>query len=267
LAIPSGDTLLIEREGESVAQSIGKAIQVLGILSDAPRNPSEVARRLDTHRSTALRIMETLAEYRLIRKLPDGRYGIGAGLVAMAQRALDQFTLMQLAHPHLLRLGELHDQTVHFAELQDGAIVYTDKIEPRRSIRLVSRVGDNVCLYTASVAKAILAFAPEAVRKELLAGVEFERHTPTTLTSIGALEERLAGVRERGWAFDDGEYEEYVNCVGAPVRDAKGDVVAAVSVTELKARRDLRALEELVLDPLLETAHAISLELGWQPER
>ncbi|MQA97326.1 MAG: helix-turn-helix domain-containing protein [Streptosporangiales bacterium] len=250
-----------------MAQSIGKAIQVLDILSDAPLTPSEVSRRLDAHRSTALRIMETLAEYRLIRKLPDGRYGIGAGLVAMAQRALDQFTLMQLAHPHLVRLGELHDQTVHFAELQGDAIVYTDKIEPRRSIRLVSRVGDNVCLYTASVAKAILAFTPEPVRKDMLAGETFERLTPTTLTSVGALEGVLEAVRERGWAYDDGEYEDYINCVGAPVRDAKGDVVAAVSVTELKARRDLRALEELVLEPLLDTAHAISLELGWQPPR
>lgn len=249
-----------------MSQSIGKAIQILDLLSEQPQTPSEISRRLDTHRSTALRIMETLSAQRLIRKLPGGRYGIGPGLITLAQKALDQFTVMQLAHPHLVKLGAMYDQTVHLAEMQGDTIVYTDKIEPTKSIRLVSRVGESVCLYTASVAKAILAYKPEQVRQRMLAGVTFERHTATTLPSYQALEAELEVVRERGWSVDNGEYEDYINCIGAPVRDAKGEVVAALSVIDLKVRHDLGEMERLMLRPILDTAAAISAELGWQPE-
>ncbi|MDQ4113067.1 MAG: IclR family transcriptional regulator [Actinomycetota bacterium] len=245
-------------------QSIERAMSVLTIISDGPATPSDVARRLDVHRSTTLRVMNALASQRLLRKLPDGRYGIGPGLITLANNALDQFRLNRIAHPRLGSLSELFDQTVHLAELHPDQVVYVDKIEPRRSIRLASRIGDAVPLHTASVAKAILAFQPAEERSRLLDGHEFTPFTDRTLTSAADLEVELAMVRERGWAVDDGELEGYVNCIGVPIRDSSGGVVAAISITDLKAINDLPALEEKVLQPLTETARAISFDLGWQ---
>ncbi|RKP53725.1 IclR family transcriptional regulator [Pararobbsia silviterrae] len=246
-----------------MSQSIERAIEVLMLLGGGAQTPAEVARRLDVHRSTALRIMDVLFEQRLLRKLPDGRYGIGPGILSLAHRAQDQFDLAQLAHPKLLKLNALRDQTVHLAELQHDEIFYVDKIEPRRSIRLTSRIGQAVCLHTASVAKSILAFLPSKARDAMLDGYVFDKHTPTTLSSRRALERELQLVRERGWATDDGEREDYVASIGAPIRDVDGNVVAAVSVIELKAIHDLKSMESLMLDALLETADAISRELGW----
>lgn len=247
-----------------MSQSIERAIEVLMQLGEGPQTPAEVARRLDVHRSTALRIMDVLLEQRLLRKLADGRYGIGPGVVSLAHRAQDQFNLAQLAHPRLMALGELHDQTVHLAELQHNAIIYIDKIEPQRSIRLTSRIGQAVCLHTASVAKSILAFLDRSTREALFDGYVFEKYTSTSIGTRQALERELRGVCERGWATDDGEREDYVTSIGAPIHDANGDVVAAVSVIELKAIHDLDAMQELMLEPLLETAAAISRELGWE---
>ncbi|WP_409372705.1 IclR family transcriptional regulator [Rhodococcus wratislaviensis] len=241
-------------------------MRVLNLLAEEPQTPSEISRRLDTHRSTALRIMEVLADQRLIRRLPDGRYGIGPGLITLAQRALDQFTVVQLARPHLVQLSELYDQTVHLAERHDDHIVYTDKIEPKRSIRLVSRVGENVRLHTAAVAKAILAFLPPVTRTRLLANADFTRYTDTTITSADELLGVLAEVAARGWAIDNGEYEDYITSLAAPIRDASGDVVAAISVIELKAVSTAEELENNILQPLLDTAATISTELGWSPD-
>nr|WP_224012912.1 IclR family transcriptional regulator [Paraburkholderia tropica] len=248
---------------KAVSQSIERAIDVLILLGDGPQTPAEVARRLDVHRSTALRIMEVLQAQRLLRKLADGRYGVGPGIVSLAHRAQDQFNLAQLAHPHLVALSELRDQTVHLAELQHDTIVYIDKIEPKRSIRLTSRIGQAVCLHTASVAKCILASLPDDARAALFENYVFEKHSPTSLVSYEALERELRAVRERGWATDDGEREDYVTSIGAPIRDVSGQVVAAVSVIELKAIHDLEAMQKLMLEPLLETANAISRDLGW----
>jgi DNA-binding IclR family transcriptional regulator len=246
-----------------VSQSIERAIEVLMLIGNEPLTPAEIARRLDVHRSTALRIMDVLFSKRLLRKLPDGRYGIGPALLSLAYHAQDQYSLVRLARPRLVQLSELYDQTVHLAELQSDQIVYIDKIEPKRSIRLTSRVGDAVCLHTASVAKSILAFAGEEVREQLLAGHEFTRFTPTSIESREAYLEALERVRERGWSTDDGELEEYINCLGVPIRDVTGNVVAAVSIIELKAKSDLSAMQQTVLEPLQEAAQAISRDLGW----
>lgn len=247
-----------------MSQSIERALEVLTVLGDGPLTPSEMARRLDVHRSTALRIMDVLFEQRMLRKLPDGRYGIGPAIIALAHRAQDQFNLAQLAHPRLVALSEMRDQTVHLAELQHNQIIYIDKIEPKRSIRLTSRVGQAVCLHTASVAKSILAFMPAEAREALLSDYAYEKHSPTTLENRTALDKELLQVRQQGWATDNGEREDYINSIGAPIRDATGQVVAALSVIELKVIQDLPGMRETMLEPLLETAHAISQELGWE---
>jgi DNA-binding IclR family transcriptional regulator len=246
-----------------VSQSIERAIDVLTIIGEHPQSPAEISRRLDVHRSTALRIIEALTKQRLVRKLPDGTYGLGPGLIALAYQALDQFKLVQVAHPRLVALSELHDQTVHLAELQVDHIVYVDKIEPKNSVRLRSRIGETACLHTAGVAKAILAYLSPDARAALVAGHEFERFTSTTHTSLAELETDLDVVRGRGWSMDDGEMENYITCLGAPIYDATGAVIAALSVTELKAISDSSELSRTMLEPLLSTAAAISQEMGW----
>jgi len=246
-----------------VSQSIERAIEVLMLIGNEPLTPAEIARRLDVHRSTALRIMDVLFTQRLLRKLPDGRYGIGPALLSLAYHAQDQYSLVRLARPRLVQLSEMYDQTVHLAELQSDQIVYIDKIEPKRSIRLTSRVGDAVCLHTASVAKSILAYATQEVRDQLLAGHEFKRFTSTSIESLDAYLGELETVRARGWSTDDGELEDYINCIGVPIRDVSGNVVAAASIIELKAKSDLAAMQQTVLVPLQEAAQAISRDLGW----
>jgi DNA-binding IclR family transcriptional regulator len=247
-----------------VSQSIERAIEVLMAVGESPKNPAEISRHLDVHRSTALRIMDVLQEQKLLRRLPDGRYSIGPGLVSLAHRALDQFDIARIARPRLIELSELHDQTVHLAELQNRQIVYIDKIEPKRSVRLASRVGEAVCLHTASVAKSILAFMSLQDRNNLLSDHTFERFNAATLASRSELEEELEEVRRRGWATDAGEQEDYINAIGAPIRDATGNVVAALSVIELKAITDLEHMRSTVLEPLLRTATLISQDLGWE---
>jgi DNA-binding IclR family transcriptional regulator len=250
-----------------VSQSIERAIEVLLMVGHEPLTPAQVSRRLDVHRSTALRIIEVLTGQRLLRKLPDGSYGIGPALLSLAYHAQDQYSLVRLARPRLVQLSEMYDQTVHLAELQTDQIVYIDKIEPKRSIRLTSRVGDAVCLHTASVAKSILAFAPEETRRHLLDGHKFEAFTSTSILSAEAYMAELEQVRQRGWSTDDGELEDYINCIGMPIRDVSGQVVAAVSVIELKAKSNLEEMQRTVLAPLREAAIAISMDLGWAPDQ
>lgn len=245
-------------------QSVQRAIEILEFVSERPRSQSEVAGHIQVHRSTALRLMETLVQGGLIRRSEHGLYSVGYRLAGLAHQAADQFNLVNLAHPILARLGAGCGHTIHLAELAGPRIVYADKIDPERSVRLYSQVGHNVPFHTSGVAKAILAFQPEAFVEEVLQTYEFTLHTATTIADAKSLKAELRQIRDRGWAVDNAEFEDFINCIAAPIRDARSQVMAAVSITALKATANLDDLRQL-LPELLATTETISKELGWRP--
>ncbi|MEU6394123.1 IclR family transcriptional regulator [Streptomyces sp. NPDC046939] len=248
-----------------MSQTVRRAIDILEYVARKPRTQTEVGEHLGVHRSTAQRILESLTDGGLARRLTDGRYAVGHRLAGLAALALEQFGIKDIAAGHLRGLGERCGHTVHLAALEGHQIIYVDKVDPVDGVRLYAEIGRPVPLHTAGVAKAILAFLPRERADQLLAGCDFAPRTGTTVTDPVALRKVLDTTRARGWAVDDGEYEDYVNCVAVPVRDSGGDVVAAVSVTALKAKADLPALETGVLPDLAATAETISKELGWRP--
>lgn len=248
-----------------MAQTVTRAIEILEFCGQRPRELREIAQLLGVHRSTALRLVQSLAAGGFVRKDDHGRYGVGFRLAALAQAALDQFDLRTVVHPHIIELSERVGQTVQFAVPQGSRIVYVDKIEPPNSITLNTQIGGFVVVHTAGVSKAILANLPPQQRDPIIRGASFERFTDTTLTTRAALEERLETVRRDGWAFDDGEYELISNCIAAPVWDHAGRVGGAISITTFKARTDLAQLREM-LPLLIETTTVISTELGWRPQ-
>lgn len=148
-------------------QSVQRAIEIIEFVSERPRSQSEVADHIDV-RSTAQRLMETLIQGGLIRRSEQGLYSVGYRIVGLAHQAADQFSLANLAHPVLVKLGASCGHTIHLAELTGERILYADKIDPVRSVRLYSQIGQPVPFHTSGVAKAILVFQPEAFVDEVL---------------------------------------------------------------------------------------------------
>lgn len=247
-----------------MSQSIQRAADILEFVSVRPRTPSEVAAHLNVHRSTALRMLQTLADTGLARRRNDGLYGAGYRLAGLANLAHAQFDLAGVAKPRLSELGQACSHTIHLAELQGRSIVYIDKIEQPGMVSLYSQIGQPVVLHTSGVSKAILAYQPADVVDALLESCPFTRYTGATITSAGQFRAELADVRQQGWAADAGEYEDYVNCVAMPLHDAAGSVVASVSITALKARADMAELKHL-LPELKQATTSISKEIGWRP--
>lgn len=246
-----------------MSQSIHRAAEILELVSVEPRTQTEVAAHLGVHRSTAMRMLQALTETGLTRRHADGRYGVGYRLSGLARTAGDQFDLANIARPTLAALGRDCRHTLHLAALDGDRIVYADKIEQPGMVRLYSQIGQPVVLHTAGVSKAILAYREPALVERMLTGHEFTRYTDTTITSREAFDGELERTRERGWAVDDAEYESFVNCIAMPIRDAGGDVIAAVSITALRASAELSALEEW-RDRLSEVVQAISYDIGWR---
>ena len=248
-----------------MSQTVSRAIDILEFCSQRPRELREIAEELGVHRTTALRILQTLAAAGFVRKDASGRYGVGFRLAGLAQSALDQFELRSVVHPHLVRLSERTNQPIQFAVPQGGQMVYVDKVEPSQGISLNTTIGGFVVIHTAGVSKAILANLDEASRDRIIANASFERYNDNTITNKDELLQRLEKVRSAGWATDEGEFDVVSNCIAAPVWAQANRVAGAISITSFREKADIPALLAH-LDDLLATTREISHELGWRAD-
>lgn len=244
-----------------MSQTVQRAITILERCSERPSTAQELAEVLGTHRTTALRLIQTLEGSGFLRNVGNGHYGVGFRLAGLASRAVEQFDLRALVHPYLQRLSDEVGFTVQLAVPQKDRLIYVDKIEPPASITLNTQIGGEVVIHTAGVSKSILAYLEPAQREEIIARASFEKYTDHTITAPKQLREVLAEVAERGWSSDDGEYEAFSNCIAAPVFGSQGEVVGALSITAFTHHATIAQLTEH-LPKLLETTRAISRELG-----
>lgn len=244
-------------------KTVNRAIEAIKLLGREPSTLTDLAIALDVHKSTALRLLQTLEQDQFARRLPNGRYALGLGLVPLAQQALAQVDLRGVARQRLIRLAEELGHTVHLAQLLDDQVIYIDKIEGHRSVAMTSAIGQPAELHTAAVAKVILAHLDDARRNRLLSAASFERHTDTTIGDRESLDAELRVVAERGWAVDAGEKEHYLNCIAVPIFDSVQTVTAGLSATAL---REIAHLNELVerVGAIRDVAESISRDLGWK---
>jgi DNA-binding IclR family transcriptional regulator len=250
-----------------MAQSVERAIALVRRAAEGSMTLTEAATMLGVHKSSALRLLQTLEAARFVRRTGAGTYVVGSGIIELSEMALGSMDLRQAAHPHLVDLQRRTGHTVHLAQLTGDEVVYVDKVDSPAldGVQLPSRIGRAVSIYASAVGKVILAHRSAAERDHLLHDVDFQQFTPTTFAGREALEAELDAIRDRGWARDRGEHDSYVMCVGVPVRDSRRDVVAALSVTAIEVIATLADLEEHV-PLLLETAEAISREAGYVPK-
>jgi DNA-binding IclR family transcriptional regulator len=248
-----------------MSQSLARALTLLVRLGERPYSLDELAAELGVHKTTVLRLLRTLEDERFVyREHRDAahRFHLGSRAFELANAALDQREVRATAAPHLAALNRTTGQTVHLGVMEGDDVVYLDKCEAREApIRMYSRIGLRMPLHCTAIAKVLLADLPSAERRRLAEGIEYPRFTAHTIADPPAYLAELARVAEQGWAMDDAEHESFITCIAAPIRDAAGGVVAAVSISVpdvLLPREKVLAL----LPELRETARAVSADCG-----
>ncbi|MGV8858322.1 IclR family transcriptional regulator [Rhodoglobus sp.] len=243
-----------------MSQSVRRAARIIDSVALRPASVSELAEEFGVHRSTMFREVQSLEEVGYLRKRKSGEYVLGLHLIALAHQASDSLDLAEIAHDRLVKLHRTVGNTIHLAAVVDHSIVYVDKVEDTSGVRMYSRIGSPVRPYCSGIGKVILADMPAAERDAVLAGVVWQKFTEKTLTSRSELDAELSTVAAQGWAVDDGEFEDFVNCIAVPIHGPAG-VVGALSITAIRMAADLKALK--VQLPLLNAvAREISGELG-----
>jgi DNA-binding IclR family transcriptional regulator len=249
-------------------QVLDRALAILDTLSAEGPDLSlaDVAAALGLHKSTAHRLIMVLERHKLIERNSDnGRYRLGLKLFELGTKAVAKLDLRERARPFLERLVLETSETVHLCILDDSEVVYLDKVEPARSVRMASSVGRRNPAYCTAVGKAMMAYLSDSqveaiVRKQGLRAV-----TANTITSFVELKKELNVIRERGYAIDNEEIEEGVRCVGCVVRNFSGEPLAAISISAPAFRLTKERARSLA-QPVMAAATALSEVLGFKKE-
>ncbi|MGK9148209.1 IclR family transcriptional regulator [Plantibacter flavus] len=247
-----------------MSQSLSRALDLLREIVSGTNSLDGLAATAGVHKTTVLRLLNTLEEHGFVTRDAGFRYHLGPAMFELTQTALEEQDVRGVASQHLRALGAATGQTVHLAAYEDGSVFYIDKVESRQPLRMYSRVGLPASLYATGVAKVLLGGLDPAERRRIVNGIVFERYTDKTITDADALLADIERSKERGWAEDHEEHESFMNCVAAPVFGPDGRIAAAVSIsvpTMVLPHADVRGL----LPQLLATTAAISIELGYAP--
>ncbi|HLY22377.1 MAG TPA: IclR family transcriptional regulator [bacterium] len=246
-----------------VVTAVGRALGILENVGGDIRGTgiTELSRRLGLGKSTVHRLCATLEHHGyLVRDPGTGRYRLSLRVFHIGSHALDALDLPARAMPALEALGAVTEETVHLAVLDGAEAIFIGKVESPRPLRLYSQVGRRCPAHCTAVGKVLLAYAG-AGQRALVAARPLKRYTSKTITSTAALERELEEVRRRGYATDEEEFEDGIRCVAAPVRDYRGRVVAALSVS-VPAARLPRARAASLVEQVLDTARRVSEALG-----
>lgn len=245
-------------------QSVLRALDVLIWLGEHEGHGrvTDIATDLGYSKNTTFRLLQTLMERDFVRQADDSSYELTFQLLNLGESILRRTEVHRVAHPFLQNLASETGETVSLAILDGDEVIYLDRVLGSAPFKTSYSIGSRAKAHTTALGKAIMAFSSERTVERCLEG-ELKQNTPYTLTDPRHIMVQLRDIAQRCYAVDDQENVLGVRCLGAPIFDRKSNVVAAISMSGLAAHLTDYHLRELV-DPLLNTAAAISARLGYR---
>lgn len=261
-------------KGAYQVRALERALNILALFSvGTPElSLSDIAEQTGVAKSTTFRLISVLTDYGFLERIPDTeRYRIGIRAFEIGSIYIQSTSIESEARPFLAKLAADCQQTANLGVLNDGQVVHIAVVPPDRAIRYYATVGDRVDSHCTGLGKALISEFTDAQLADLVERHPLVSQTRRTITSLEILRAHLNEVREQGYALDDEESIIGLRCVAAPVRNDKGEIVAAISVSGPSAEFGESALAHHI-DAVVLAARGISARLGYgvladQPER
>ncbi len=247
--------------------AVSSVMKVFGILQALSEQKdigiTELSQRLMMSKSTTYRFLQTMKMLGYVTQEGEAdKYSLTLKLFEVGAKSLEYVDLITIADKEMNLISEQTNEALHLGTLDGDHIIYTHKIDSRYNLRMHSRVGRRNPLYSTAIGKVLLAERDEEFVRHTLQEVEFIKHTDKTLANVEQLLAELKQVKKQGYAEDNEEQEPGLRCIGAPVYDRFGNVIAGLSISFPTIRFDEKRMTYYV--ELLQTAcRNISEQLGY----
>jgi DNA-binding IclR family transcriptional regulator len=251
--------------GKIEVQSLHRAFDILETIgnSQIPMSIKKITEETGLPKSTVYRLLNNLENRNYAFCDTNGNYRLGYQLLMMSQWAEKDFEIKNLAKASLESLNAFTKETVHLAILQGRRVLYVDTVESPYSSRLVIKMGTTNSVHCTALGKALLINHKDAEILDILEAEGMEKRTEHTVTKPLDYLKEMEVVRKLGYALDQQECEMEGRCIGAPIYDKSGKVVAAISVSGIATRFSLDFIVKEVVSKLLESTLRISRVLGY----
>ena len=251
-----------DRQGTQGAQTLMRALDVLEAIATGTGDLAALSAKLGTTRTTTHRLASALVDRRYLNFAPRSGYSLGPKLLELGFRAQRDMPLRQVAHAHLVALAQRTQDTVQLGILDEGVVLYIDKVPGQRRFEIRSTIGDRNPVCATGLGKALVLDMSETDWNAFYDAA----NTGGGRAPAKARQQWLGRMRsyaQSGVAYDLEESAPELRCVAAPIRDAGGAIVAAISVSSIAQYMQPERMEALGHDVRTTTA-AISRALGWR---
>lgn len=231
-AHPETQPASVEAEGPFV-ESVRRALRVLGSFSlDRPElGVSEIGEELGMHKSTVHRLLATLEVEGFVRSTSQNRYVLGWRVLELGAAVSAGGEIREKILDSLSDVVRSTGETAHLAVLDGGEVLYVEKVESERTLRMPSSVGRRLPAHVTALGKVLLSGLEETARLKLIYGSELIPLTDRSIVDPDDLRMAVAEAGERGYAIDDQEIDEGLICIAAPITEPDGGISAAISIS------------------------------------
>ena len=203
--------------------TLDRVVDILNAVEAGTRSYTDITHATGLSRPTAHRLIRALEQHGFLVQAGGAGYALGPRLLSLASSAMRELPLRDLAHPSLERLARTTGESAQLFVRDDDVRICVDAVESESELRTIVDVGATLPLTRGSAGKVLLSWAADRDRRRILGSLppdEASRLTRTIATTV-----------RRGWADSIGEREPGVASVSAPVFDAAGALIAAISVS------------------------------------
>lgn len=227
--------------GEATNRTLCRGLAILELLSEHPDGLTlhQIATEMKLPKSSAFNLVHTLHDLKYLHYIAESqRYQLGLRMYEVGSAAVNHLDISTVMRQYMSEILRELNETVHCGLFEGGDILYIDKLEGTRSIRMTSRVGVRMPLYCTAMGKAILAALDDDQVSALCGEGPLQPYTANTVADTGTLFEQLNRVRALGYAVEREENNENVCCVGVAIRNRDMRPQYAMSISMPSFRFD-----------------------------
>lgn len=243
-------------------QSVDTSLSIIEALhSQGESRVSEIAEVLGKPVSTVHNHLRTLEENGYVLR-EDERYRIGFRFLELGGYIRSHTNLYLYGRPEVDRLAKETGELANMMIEEQGLGVHLYLAKGDNAISFDAHAGRRFYLHNTALGKAILAYLPEARVEQIIECHGLPQQTEKTISDREELDEELATIRERGYAFDNEERVSGERCVAAPVL-SDNELVGSVSVSGPASRLKAEKFEQEIPEKVIQAADLIGINIKY----
>jgi DNA-binding IclR family transcriptional regulator len=227
--------------------AVDKCFSILEFIARTKPAPgfAEIVRELGLNKSTVFNLLYTLNDLGVVDRGADGLFHLGSKLFILGNAAAAGSELIQIVHPHLVKINNEYRVSAFLGILSSTEIIIIDKADRAQKVKISSEIGMKIPLFAGVAGKALLSQLNDNEVDAIIEEYRFKKYTSKTNTDRRKIKKEIIQVRTTGVAYDMEEYIEGLVAVAVPIKTNKDELRAVIWAVGLKQEFKESALKEI----------------------